>query len=226
MEKAKTIYKSDMKDKTFEFDHYWHLLNQCPKWHSDPSFDIAPIRPMVGQSSSFIDLDDQSLPVEGTPISWLSRPDECDKQRAQNRGKAMDNYAEDREEQRQKLLARGAHLEERCNNKTLHENYKMERERRKWKEEDENALQRRRDKEFDYRERETALYENDIAILDADQSKLTPRKRKIVQPAVVEPRAPSGAIRHHLAVNCFYIPMYNRKVNSPIRNLDTTLSNS
>ncbi|CAN0918827.1 hypothetical protein LINGRAHAP2_LOCUS31107 [Linum grandiflorum] len=33
----------------------------------------------------------------------------------------------------------------------------MERERRKWKEDDENALERRRDKEFDYKERETAL---------------------------------------------------------------------
>ncbi|CAN0876176.1 Glutathione S-transferase T3 [Linum grandiflorum] len=148
MEKA--IYMSDMKDKAFEFEHCWPILNQCPKWHSDPSV-------------------------------VLHRPDGRDKQRAQNRGKAKDNYAKDREERRQELLARGARLEERCKNKTLYENHKMERERRKWKDDDENALERRRDKEFDYRERETALYEKDMAVLAVDLSKLTPRKRKIVQ---------------------------------------------
>ncbi|CAN0858667.1 hypothetical protein LINGRAHAP2_LOCUS7389 [Linum grandiflorum] len=116
---ANSIYKSGMKDNAFEFEHCWHILNQCPKWHSDPSFDIAPVRPVVGQSSSFINLDEQSPPVEGTPTSWLSRPDGRDKQRAQNRGKTTDNYVEDREEQRQKLLAQGARLEERCKNKTL-----------------------------------------------------------------------------------------------------------
>ncbi|CAN0873513.1 hypothetical protein LINGRAHAP2_LOCUS10397 [Linum grandiflorum] len=178
---AKAIYKSDMKDKAFEFEHCWPILNQCPKWHSDPSFDIAPVRPIVGQSSSFIDIDEQSPPVEGTPTSWLSRPDGRDKQRAQNRGQAKDNYAEDREERRQELLARGARLEERCKHKTLYENHKVERERRKLKEEDENALERRRDKEFEYKERETALYERDMAVLAVDLSKLTPRKRKIVQ---------------------------------------------
>ncbi|CAN0858666.1 hypothetical protein LINGRAHAP2_LOCUS7388 [Linum grandiflorum] len=57
----------------------------------------------------------------------------------------------------------------------------MEHEWRKWKEEDENALERRRDKEFDYKKRETALYEKHMMVLATDLSKLTPRKRKIVQ---------------------------------------------
>ncbi|CAL1407086.1 unnamed protein product [Linum trigynum] len=189
---ARAIYKQENGNKAFDFEHCFEILRNCPKWYSNPDLLVSPIPPMgQGSQSSTTGFGSQSSPVEGlddlpdegaTPFV-LTRPEGRDKQKAaKKKGKVV---AESSDIYTTQLLEFGNDMRERQKSRMEYENRKMNvQERRLEQEKEEWAYKRQvREREaekwaVEKKEREAAILQQNVAILEKDLSKMTPRKKR------------------------------------------------
>ncbi|CAN0826528.1 Glutathione S-transferase T3 [Linum grandiflorum] len=187
IEVAKELYIQENK-KPFKDEHCWVILSRSPKWHMDTSFNMPHVRPMGGESSSFLGLDETNPDVEALTPPPLARPEGRDKQRSRNKGKVREDETGDLQGQTDALMSQSSVFQARNKDKALFERELIEHKKEKLAVTKEQWEYSKREKDLDMREREMALEDKKMAfqdkemeILERDLSKLTPRKRKVLK---------------------------------------------